>query len=178
MDACLATALAGTQKVKILFLSWPNVFFFLGANVYNNENHKTGRVNLKRERGSFNLFLSNCEFYKLDNTYISSTLALAPLPPPPPPPPSLSLCDTHTHNRQGEEGGYWTPLMAYTSRLQVYERVGLRLCYCNLSNATLEWQKGFLLLFAMDCHTRSVECNFIVVKIVRTFLITFCHSKK
>ena len=38
--------------------------------------------------------------------------------------------------------------------------------------------KGFLLLFAMDCHTRSVECNFIVVKIVRTSLITFCHSKK
>ena len=60
----------------------------------------------------------------------------------PSPPPSLlslslslSLSVTHTHTHQaGEEGGYWTPLMAYTGRfrpfcfsscrLQVYERAG------------------------------------------------------
>ena len=33
-------------------------------------------------------------------------------------------------------------------------------------------------LLLLDCHTRSFGCNFIVVKIVRTPLITFCHSKK
>ena len=118
MDACLATALAGTSKVKILFLSWPNIYFFLGANVYNNENHNTGRVNLKGERGFFNLFLSNCDYILMWVLQIGQHLHIINIgiSSTPPPPPSLSLCDAHTRTWQGEEGGYWTPLMAYTRR--------------------------------------------------------------
>ena len=142
MDACLATALAGTSKVKILFLSWPNIYFFLGANVYNNENHNTGRVNLKGERGSFNVFLSNCDYILMWVLQIGQHLHIINIgiSSTPPSPPSLSLCDAHTRTWQGEEGGYWTPLMAYTrrfcpfffssSRLQVYERVGFHELRC------------------------------------------------
>ena len=92
MDACLATALAGTQKVKILFLRWPNIFF-LGANVYNNKNHNTGRVNLKGERGSFNLFLSNCDYILMWVLQIGQHLHIINIgiSSTPSPPLSLSL---------------------------------------------------------------------------------------
>ena len=50
------------KKLRSFFLADQIYIFFLGANVYNNENHNTGRVNLKGERGSFNVFLSNCDY--------------------------------------------------------------------------------------------------------------------
>ena len=106
MDACLATALAGTSKVKILFLSWPNIYFFLGANVYNNENHNTGRVNLRGERGSFNLFLSNCDYILMWVLQIGQHLHIINIgiSSTPPPPFSLPLWRTHTHLAGGGGG--------------------------------------------------------------------------